>query len=114
MPTSSASGVEVEHPPGGLPGADAEFENPLGLDTGGRLGDGALQPVVRRHLSTDRLEVGGRVEVELVTVESVSHGRSLAGGQQPLGMRSRGRSIVRVVRDGRRFAGLHRVGVSDT
>jgi hypothetical protein len=34
--------VEVEHPPGGLPGADAELENPLGLDTGGRLGDGAL------------------------------------------------------------------------
>jgi hypothetical protein len=52
--------------------------------------------------------------VELVTVGSVSHRRSLAGGQQPSGMRSRSRSIVGVVRNARRFARLHSVGVSDT
>ncbi len=66
--------MEVEHPPRRFPRADAELENPLGLDTSGCLGDGVLQLVVRRHLSTDRPEVGSRVEVELVTAGSVDHG----------------------------------------
>jgi hypothetical protein len=50
--------------------ADAEVEHPLSLDTGGRPSDGGIQ-LVRRQLRTDRLEVAGRVEVELVTVGSV-------------------------------------------
>jgi hypothetical protein len=74
--------VDLEHPAGCLPGADAELEHPLGLNTGGGLGDGILQLVVRRHLLTDRLEIGGRIEVELVTIDSVDHGCSLAGTQQ--------------------------------
>ena len=65
--------VEVEHPPGRLARANAQFQHPLGMDTGARLGDGVLQLVVRRHLRTHRLEVPGRVEMELVTVGSVSH-----------------------------------------
>jgi hypothetical protein len=42
MPSSFALWVEVEHPAGRLPRADAELEHPLGVDTGGRLGDGIL------------------------------------------------------------------------
>ena len=81
--------VDVEHPTGRLPCADAELEHPLGVDTGGRLSDGVLQLVVRRHLFADRLEIGGRVEVELVTIGSVDHGCSLAGTQQQSGRHSR-------------------------
>jgi hypothetical protein len=51
--------VEVEHPARRLLGADPKLENPLGPDTGSRLGDGILQLVVRRHLLTNRLEIGG-------------------------------------------------------
>jgi hypothetical protein len=65
--------VEVEHRPGRLPCANAQFQHPLGMDTGGRLGGGVLQLVVQRHLHTHRLEVAGRVEMELATVGSVSH-----------------------------------------
>src|SRR5215211_506129 len=74
--------MEIEHPPRRFPRADAELKHPLGLDTGGRVGDGVLQLVVGRHLRTDRPEVGGRVEVELVTAGSVDHGCSLAGAHQ--------------------------------
>lgn len=77
--------MKVEHPAGRLSGADTELEHPLGVDIGGRVGDGVLQLVVRRHLLTDPLEVGGRVEVELVTVGSLDHGCSLAGIRQPFG-----------------------------
>jgi hypothetical protein len=78
-PTSSAA--QVEHPAGRLTRADAELEHPLGVDTGGGVGDGVLL-VVRRHLHTDRLQVAGRIEVELVTIGCVDHGCSLAGAQQ--------------------------------
>jgi hypothetical protein len=65
--------VEVEHPPGRLRGANAQFQHPLGMDTGGRLGDGVLQLLIRRHLRTDGFEVAGRVEMDLVPLGSVSH-----------------------------------------
>jgi hypothetical protein len=109
-PTNSASGWRSSTPTLGLPRAPAKLEHSLGVDPGSRLGDGGLQLVVRRHLRTDRLEVAGRIEVELVTVGWVDHRCSLAGTQQSSDRLSLARSFLtwsaishpRVARGGRR------------
>ena len=67
--------MDVEDATGRLARTDPELQHPLDANPDRRRGDGVLEFVVGRHLRTDHVQVGRRVEVELVTVGSACHHR---------------------------------------